>query len=242
MRPQVAHYPSGGETWGWTGDIGAACGQAWHYGTRQHGTTKSGDPYFPKCTWMDTDGGVDIDKDPVSITNRQMKINIMAYGGAAADKGLDYYCGATIFTHDNADPIAGMPPQGPVCPGCTRKKRRLEPDHSEPSTNTTFAEQKLPRPRSARSASELIVNSRPQQSAIRLCRSPTSRGSDFASTDEGIFCDMETKTLYPLCSGEIQAGCFDLQADELQLRKRDGPGLFSRDTPVKKYKSISYWD
>lgn len=43
---------------------------------------------------MDTDHEEDIDKDPVAITNRQMKIDIMAYGANAADKGLDYYCGA----------------------------------------------------------------------------------------------------------------------------------------------------
>lgn len=191
---------------------------------------------------MDTDGGVDIDKDPVPITNRQMKINLLAYGGDAAGKGLDYYCGATIFTHDNADPIAGMPPKGLICPACTREKRHLAPEYSSQATNSTTAQSRHPRARSDRSANELIVNSRPQQSAVRLCHSKSSRGSDFASTNEGLFCDMETKILYPLCGGEIQAGCFDLQADELQLRKRDGPGLFSRDTPVKKYKSISYWD
>ncbi|KAL1586509.1 hypothetical protein WHR41_05280 [Cladosporium halotolerans] len=103
----TANFPEKGEPWTWTEDIGAACGQAWHYGSLQRGTTESGEPYFPKCTWIDTDGGVDIDKDPVPITNRQMKINLLAYGGDAAGKGLDYYCGATIFTHDNADPIAG---------------------------------------------------------------------------------------------------------------------------------------
>lgn len=53
---------------------------------------------------------------------------------------------------------------------------------------------------------------------------------------------MDAKTLYPLCHGDVQAGCFDLEADELQLRKRDGPGLVSRDAPVKKYKKTSYWD
>jgi hypothetical protein len=49
--------------------------------------------------------------------------------------------------------------------------------------------------------------------------------SDFVSVDEGLFCDMETKTLYPLCGADVKVSCFDLEAEKMQLRRRDGPKI-----------------
>jgi len=49
-------------------------------------------------------------------------------------------------------------------------------------------------------------------SAIKLCNDPQSWGSSFYSIDEGVFCDMSTKTKIPLCT-ERQDGrdgqCFE---------------------------------
>ncbi|KAF9962770.1 hypothetical protein BGZ70_007892 [Mortierella alpina] len=45
-------------------------------------------------------------------------------------------------------------------------------------------------------------------SAIQLCDSPTSWGSSFLSLDEGIFCDMSTKTKIPICKAGETDGCF----------------------------------
>lgn len=241
---KVAKMPDTGEDWVWTGDIGAACGQAWEYGATSKGKLDNGDPYFPRCTWMDTDQGADIEIGGQPITNRQMKINMMAYGGDAGDKPLSYYCGATIFTWDNKDPISVLPPEGPSCPACdsdkaTRKvKRSTAPDAA--SRNATQHSQR-PR-RSQKSADRLIVNSRKQQSAVTLCNSPTSRGSDFASTNEGLFCDMSTKTLYPLCSNTTVSDCFDLQTEEMQLRKRELVNGSLAVSHSKQYKKISHWD
>ncbi|KAF9153385.1 hypothetical protein DFQ26_000591 [Actinomortierella ambigua] len=55
-------------------------------------------------------------------------------------------------------------------------------------------------------------------SAIALCDSPTSWGSSFYSIDEGVFCDMSTKTKYQICEANSTKPC---AAYEKTL-KRDG--------------------
>ncbi|KAK6839379.1 hypothetical protein PG987_005245 [Apiospora arundinis] len=45
----------------------------------------------------------------------------------------------------------------------------------------------------------LIVTPHPEDSAKALCGSNTSYGADQVFLAEKMFCDMETKTLYPLC-------------------------------------------
>ncbi|KAF8924902.1 hypothetical protein BGZ47_003610, partial [Haplosporangium gracile] len=45
-------------------------------------------------------------------------------------------------------------------------------------------------------------------SAIELCDSLTSWGSSFFSIEEGVFCDMSTKTKVPLCKAGETEGCF----------------------------------
>ncbi|KAF9431771.1 hypothetical protein BGZ76_011724 [Entomortierella beljakovae] len=45
-------------------------------------------------------------------------------------------------------------------------------------------------------------------SAVELCDSPTSWGSSFFSVEEGVFCDMSTKTKVPLCKAGQTKGCF----------------------------------
>jgi hypothetical protein len=235
--------PSGGLVWTWTGDIGAACGQAWEHGVVQHGKTANNDPYYPKCTWMDTNHGEDLEDDAQPITNRNMKIDIFAYDGEADVKSLDYYCKATIFSSDNADPIAARPKRGVCCDACLQcqlAQQQYDDKRSITANATASGQSMRARRRNQRSAEQLIVNSRPQQSAITLCNSPTSRGSDFASTDEGLFCDMNTKILYPICSDSVTDSCFDLAAENPYLREAGGHER--RALPEPRYRRISHLD
>lgn len=202
-------------------------------------STSSNQTHYPACVWMDTDHGDDIDVQPKPITNRQMKINMNAYGGDALlpeNANLDYICGATIFTWDIADPIAGPTPRGPMPQSSIDSRSLSTNDDATPQRMYDYKQPRKPRPRNQASADKLVINSRPEQSAITLCNSPTSRGSDFVSVDEDLFCDMDTKTLYPLCSQKVTTGCFDVDAEKLQLRKR-GEGRFTRSL-TKRYKKI----
>lgn len=62
-------------------------------------------------------------------------------------------------------------------------------------------------------------------SARELCEDKMSLGPDFISTNEGLFCDMETAMLWPLCTTTQPANCFDLTILEIKTNgtKRDAP-------------------
>ncbi|KAF9156871.1 hypothetical protein DFQ26_009205 [Actinomortierella ambigua] len=74
-------------------------------------------------------------------------------------------------------------------------------------------------------------------SAIALCDSPTSWGSSFYSIDEGVFCDMSTKTKYKICDANSTKPCASYE----QTLKRDGsskiviqnPGARSSSKPIE---------
>lgn len=227
LTSRIAAGTSAGneEPWTWTGDVGADCGQAWDYSRESLGGTNEESPQR-KCVWLAGSNGTAVENNTLHTTTRQMKINMFAYGAWARNETLDYRCGATIFSQDDKDPIEEPTPRGPISQSRLRAKRT---PYAQP------IQDKPPRERSSKSASELVVNSRPDQSAIELCNSPTSRGSDFVSIDEGLFCDMETKALYPLCSSEVKSQCFDLEHERLQMIKRSKPGIQAREAPFKPY-------
>ncbi|KAG0215515.1 hypothetical protein BGX28_009563 [Mortierella sp. GBA30] len=47
------------------------------------------------------------------------------------------------------------------------------------------------------------------EGVIALCDVPTSWGKSMASLQEGIFCDMVTKTKVPICNRGKKDGCFN---------------------------------
>lgn len=65
------------------------------------------------------------------------------------------------------------------------------------------------RPRSPHNS--WLIKSRRGQRASRLCADPSSRGPDFVSYSEGLFCNMETREVLPLCdrAAGLVTGCFD---------------------------------
>lgn len=84
--------------------------------------------------------------------------------------------------------------------------------------------------------SVLTVSHLPGHSARELCEHDMSLGPDFVSMEEGLFCDMETATLWSLCDAKLQVGCFDMTTKTIKPRagKRDG-------IPEKTYTSTDEW-
>ena len=78
------------------------------------------------------------------------------------------------------------------------------------------------------------------QPAEQLCNSATSWGPDFIGSD-GRFCDMNTKTLSPLCSSEDIEGCVEVDENEGTLVKRMNVARRSANVVHKSYKKISKW-
>lgn len=74
--------------------------------------------------------------------------------------------------------------------------------------------------RASHTDERLVVSSFAGHNATKLCESETSRGPDFVSLSEGLFCDMDTREVMPLCGDDIDTECFHL--DRNQHVKRDG--------------------
>lgn len=85
----------------------------------------------------------------------------------------------------------------------------------------------------------LLISSNPIHKATELCARPNSRGPHFVSLVEGLYCDMTTRQVTPLCTSEVIEGCFRLPA---ALRKRK----VGSEEPVvvngQSYDSVLRWD
>lgn len=92
----------------------------------------------------------------------------------------------------------------------------------------------------------LVVTPYAKHSAVELCNSESSWGPDEVSLTERMFCDMDTKTLYPLCDDQTGINCFDLDAETLVLPDgnvaQDDVVVHPRGVPApRKYKTTDYW-
>ena len=77
--------------------------------------------------------------------------------------------------------------------------------------------------------------------ATSLCESKTSRGPDFVSLTEGKFCDMETKTLWPVCKDKVDDDCFDNDTHIMRGVKKLGKTAGRRMTWARNYAKVTIW-
>jgi hypothetical protein len=66
----------------------------------------------------------------------------------------------------------------------------------------------------------LVHSNSTSHSAEMLCNSPASIGPDFVSYRERKFCDMSSRTIWPLCSNNIMTECFDYKSNRLIKHSR----------------------
>ncbi len=139
-------------------------------------------------------------------------------------------------------------------PGAPRpeKKRECYPGYmgqmictrDESSARLRSTERKKAKPTGKRfMAGRLVISEHRGQSAKEVCESRSSAGPDFYSAEEKLFCDMETKKLYPACGQSTDNTiCFDVTTKK--LRSVAGAGRLRRDlaaVPDKKYDTVSHW-
>ncbi len=104
--------------------------------------------------------------------------------------------------------------------GALLGKRELRGAHMERATDT-----------------RLVVSSDPSHTATDLCRSETSRGPDFISTAEGLFCNMETRQVLRLCAGGVNTDCVHMPNNStVAMMKRDG------STTERGYTAVVNWN
>lgn len=64
----------------------------------------------------------------------------------------------------------------------------------------------------------LVIDDLPSHTAHALCESASSDGPSFVNPEHGYFCDMQTKTIHPVCKTQNgTAVCFEM--DQKQLGK-----------------------
>lgn len=95
---------------------------------------------------------------------------------------------------------------------------------------------------------QLVISDVACHSAKEVCESKTSAGPDFVSTAEGLFCDMESKSLWPLCSESLTDSCFDLNERGMRYHGHDVDGttkselrVRGEDFGAKVYRDVQNW-
>ena len=240
----------------WYGDSGKDCGADWY-----HSQLKTGeDDYAPSCVWIDRDHSN-------NIRFQGFGLHITDFRGtkeraAQWQENKDLMCKAAprfkMYEKMKAeDPIPFFIPPLEYGTDATDKDPQTVLDKGRwvlyedgPNVNKAVVDAETPPPqppklrRRQEQARYVIMSKSPNHSARELCDSPTSFGQDFVSLDEGLFCDMSEKRLWPLCRGTKVTGCFDTKTSTM----RAGAGLRGRDLdtgaypPSKDYGKTVVWD
>ncbi|KAJ5602091.1 hypothetical protein N7510_011625 [Penicillium lagena] len=86
--------------------------------------------------------------------------------------------------------------------------------------------------------SRLVVSDIPFHSAIDLCKASKSHGPDFVSTSEGVYCDMESREVMPVCRGDVKHNCFNL---DHHVNEESRSSVADHSTR-KSYSNVVKWD
>lgn len=162
----------------------------------------------PFCTWLDYD-------HTNNLNTGAMQIHMTDFSqspGNLSTTTKEYYCDPKrmIFRRDATRNDVVTPSLWPFTVGGT--KRAVDARSHESSRHNTSS-------RSSAFASRLITSKHREHSAAELCADGSSYGPDFVSLYENTFCDMESKTAWPLCSKDVKTGCFDYASYTLLSRR-----------------------
>lgn len=239
------------------GDTGYKCGQSWFASENRIGSSFEA----PRCVWLDANHDNGINARAISFHLNDMQPN--------EDKMQQYYenldtlCKSTprFSFWGNLLPDAIPPMFKPRLKykdgnGADEDLSKVLDDPNHPWDKGAYIgvhKVDKPKRREARGAaglrrssnkdpSHLIISD--QDTDVReVCASETSYGWDIASTKQAVFCDMEHKQLYPLCSASVTTKCFDIEQKTLV----GAPGLNLRDEQVQKlrfgrlYNTTNVW-
>lgn len=248
-------YASGnGAQYAWYGDMGYTCGADWY----PSNFTVGDGHYQPKCVWIDQDHSNDLRYQGFSL-------HFPDFTASQTGQSDEY--------NDNLDTLCKSDPRMKFYPGIVPDANipifspplKYNLDGSDIDTSLVINKSKRRSIMSTRQPKQggrqlrpghLVVSQYAGHSAKELCESATSIGPDFVSVAEKVYCDMDTKHWWNLCSTEVSTGCFDL--DKMAMKAGNGTGhhltpsgnntiVHTRDTatgrvmPVKSYKSSDLW-
>jgi hypothetical protein len=250
---------TGSSQWKWTGDLGYTCGAQWYANNY-----KMGNSNMPiRCVWLNSDHGGNVIAQGLSLHMTDFSGEPGLLAQYKEDKGRLCQSSARMTFYPemdrNAFPPFFSPPlkfkakndaedvSEPSTDGAFKKpdQGKDRATHAYPD-GTEFKEAKGRRglhgrrTQKARGIKNLLsdrltVSHETAHSAKELCEDDHSLGPDFVSVNEGLFCDMETAKLWPLCTAAQNFECFDLENKTFKTNKA------KRDAPPKDYKFVDEW-
>lgn len=241
----------GGVNYMFFGDVGYKCGADWYYSD----LIVSADRYTPKCIWLDQDHtnglhhqgmGIHISDflaTPARLEEYQNIPDAMCkstprfqmYPNILPDQWHSFYLPPLKFFKNGTD---------------TNYNRIINAKGQnlgyQPPFKRSLGDSKAPRVIKRKTnpqPSHLIVSKFGDHSAVELCGSEQSYGHDFVSVAESIFCDMSTKTAWPLCDASTVRDCFNLNTKQMvghgsHPRRSEG---WSGTVPIKSYDTVAEW-
>lgn len=249
-------------TSGFDGTWGKDCGQDWYWSESTWGSIESSDgstplPYRPACWWMDN---VSKEHKTQSHPNQEVWVNmellltgapLFAPGNLTATYCSDQvtrFSSTTVGSKSNSVPgglnqdrLGNGPPGGSAPTVTPTVRKRAEPHHPRTSMGKRFPEAGTLESNHGTTQAQLVVSDIESHSAQELCDHPQSRGPDFVSKVENLFCDMSAKKTYPLCEATITTNCFALDQAGKRVRKRGGDETGEGDIDHRDYNTVSTW-
>ena len=243
----------------WTGTLGAMCGADWYHSKLW---TRSARRIQPKCIWIDRgrDSNIQFEGFGMHIYDfRTSEERAKEY-----NDNIDLMCKSSprfrmYEKMISADPIPFFSPGLDYDPdrgmidashAAVFDKNRWALRYKGPNINKKLIDSPFidsGRPIHSRQGfqrrgnssvfDDLIVS--PDHSATELCDSSSSLGPDFVSLEEQLFCDMDIKELWQLCSVSKTDDCFDLGNTTI---KAGNDTMDAKKRSVEKeYRKIVYW-
>lgn len=246
---------------GWTGDFGEMCDQDWYFSNSYWGTTPDGKPYRPNCMWIDGGKGKKHPLEEFSVNMEYILANSTSANGTATYcKNAFSFSAQTTSNHNSKVPGGldfgarqgnGAPPNS--VGRRDRVPRKHHPESLPPyptgtggaSPNGTATGQVYTTATGTSTPKQggqghLVISNHEKHSAVHLCEHPNSRGPDFISLIEELFCDMTERIVYPLCSKAVTTACFSYNKATKKVHKRDLQ-THGKDQLHRTYHTITKW-
>ena len=253
--------------WTWLGEVAKYCGAQWYPSSRM----VRGDTNAPACAWIDqdhTNGGIaqgfslhmpdfagnsarttQYIENPDSLCKSTPRMTF--WPAIVADSIPPFFDPPLHYTNpgvDGNDPeselsaVAGTDVDANKVidrktnsyPGTPKKRHRR--DQFAKRENSNLKE------------GHLVISGHLSHSAKEVCEDSNSLGWDFVSTHEGVFCDLSAREWWPLCSGAVTDGCFDLGKKAMRGGAPGHKGVNRRDEATgraiseKAYETSEKWD
>jgi hypothetical protein len=231
------------------GDIGYKCGMSWFPSDNAIGS----DFTKPRCVWLDANHSYGLNARAISFHLNDLVPN--ADKTAQYQENIDTLCKSTPRFSFWGDLLPdGIPPffkpqlkyTGDNGADVDLKKVLDDPKHpyNKGKSMRRLAEKQQPKRRentkgANHDITQLIVSE--SDDVKEICEHPRSYGWDIVSKKQSLFCCMEHKQLYPLCTPAIKDKCFDLDAKTLRGVADMHPEEEKHLRFGRSYNSTRYW-